>query len=123
VCCQVEFSASGWSLVQRSPTECGVSWEWSWSLDNEGALPHYGAVEPGKAAEARGSPTKVLPTWNLGVLTTDQRMLEIPVAPTTEAKTKSTEQPIWTPQQPIRTSEQPIKTPNQLIRTPKKPNL
>jgi hypothetical protein len=24
-CCQVEVSASGWSLVQRSPTECGVS--------------------------------------------------------------------------------------------------
>jgi hypothetical protein len=23
--CQVEVSASGWSLVQRSPTECGVS--------------------------------------------------------------------------------------------------
>jgi hypothetical protein len=25
VCCQVEVSASGWSLVQRSPTECDVS--------------------------------------------------------------------------------------------------
>ena len=25
VCCQVEVSASGWSLVQRSPTDCGVS--------------------------------------------------------------------------------------------------
>jgi hypothetical protein len=25
VCCQVEVSASGWSLVQRSPAECGVS--------------------------------------------------------------------------------------------------
>ena len=24
VCCQVEVSASGWSPVQRSPTECGV---------------------------------------------------------------------------------------------------
>jgi hypothetical protein len=24
VCCQVEVSASGSSLVQRSPTECGV---------------------------------------------------------------------------------------------------
>jgi hypothetical protein len=24
-CCEVEVSASGWSLVQRSPTECGVS--------------------------------------------------------------------------------------------------
>ena len=25
VCCQVEVPTSGWSLVQRSPTECGVS--------------------------------------------------------------------------------------------------
>jgi hypothetical protein len=25
VCCHVEVSAMGWSLVQRSPTECGVS--------------------------------------------------------------------------------------------------
>jgi hypothetical protein len=25
VCCQVEVSAMSWSLVQRSPTECGVS--------------------------------------------------------------------------------------------------
>jgi hypothetical protein len=25
VCSLVEVSASGWSLVQRSPTECGVS--------------------------------------------------------------------------------------------------
>jgi len=24
-CCQVEVSASGWSLVQRSPPDCGVS--------------------------------------------------------------------------------------------------
>jgi hypothetical protein len=25
VCCLVQISVSGWSLVQRSPTECGVS--------------------------------------------------------------------------------------------------
>ena len=25
VCCQVEVSATDWSLVQRSPTDCGVS--------------------------------------------------------------------------------------------------
>jgi hypothetical protein len=24
-CCQVEVSANGWSLIQRSPTECDVS--------------------------------------------------------------------------------------------------
>jgi hypothetical protein len=25
VCCKVEVSATSWSLVQRSPTECGMS--------------------------------------------------------------------------------------------------
>jgi hypothetical protein len=25
VCCQVEVSVTGWSLVQRSPTDCGAS--------------------------------------------------------------------------------------------------
>jgi hypothetical protein len=25
VCCQVEVSATSWSLVHRSPTDCGVS--------------------------------------------------------------------------------------------------
>jgi len=25
VCSQVEVSATGWSLVQRSPTDCGAS--------------------------------------------------------------------------------------------------
>jgi hypothetical protein len=25
VCCQVEVSATGWSLVRRCPTECSVS--------------------------------------------------------------------------------------------------
>jgi len=27
VCCQVEVSMLGWSLVQRRPTKCGVSIE------------------------------------------------------------------------------------------------
>ena len=31
VCCQVEVSASGRPLFQRSTTECGVSWVWSWT--------------------------------------------------------------------------------------------
>jgi hypothetical protein len=40
-CVSSEVSASGWSLVQRSPTENRVSkWMWSWSLDNEEALAH-----------------------------------------------------------------------------------
>jgi hypothetical protein len=25
LCCRVQVSASGWSLLQKSPTECGVS--------------------------------------------------------------------------------------------------
>ena len=33
VCYQVEVSASGWSLVQRSPTDCGVS-----ECDNESSI-------------------------------------------------------------------------------------
>ena len=40
---QVEASASGWSLVRGSPTECSVSaWVWQWRLDNEEALPTKG---------------------------------------------------------------------------------
>jgi hypothetical protein len=41
VCCRVEVSGSVWSLVQRSPTECGVSkWRWSKTHDNEEVLAH-----------------------------------------------------------------------------------
>jgi len=42
VCCQVEVSATGWSLVRRSPTDCGGVWIWSWSLDNESSWPTRG---------------------------------------------------------------------------------
>jgi hypothetical protein len=35
VSCQVEVSTSGWSLVQKSPNECGVS-----ECDREVALAH-----------------------------------------------------------------------------------
>jgi hypothetical protein len=44
VCCQVEVSATGWSLVQRSPTECGVSKECVIVKPrrNEEALAHIG---------------------------------------------------------------------------------
>jgi hypothetical protein len=38
-CRQLEVSATGWSLVQRIPTECCVStWVWSWCLYNERRL-------------------------------------------------------------------------------------
>jgi hypothetical protein len=48
VCCQVEVSATGWSLFPRSPTECGVSKKrvWSWSVEKWGDLGPQGAVEP-----------------------------------------------------------------------------
>jgi hypothetical protein len=47
VCCQVEVSATSWSLVQRSPTECVASKKvWSWSLEKWGGLGPQGAVKP-----------------------------------------------------------------------------
>jgi hypothetical protein len=45
VCCQEDVSVTGWSLVQRSATERGVSNRvWSWSLDNEEAMAHWGLL-------------------------------------------------------------------------------
>ena len=46
VCCQVEVSATGWSLVQRSLTDCGASLcVWSRNLENEEAKARYRAVK------------------------------------------------------------------------------
>jgi hypothetical protein len=42
VYCQVEASALGWSRVQRSSTECGVQWVWSWCPVREGHVPGSG---------------------------------------------------------------------------------
>jgi hypothetical protein len=50
VCCQVEVSASGLSLVQRSPTDCGVSecdresstMRRLWPTGGRGGLLHHG---------------------------------------------------------------------------------
>ena len=44
VCCQVEVSATDWSLVQRSPTDCGASCVIK-KPENEEAKAHYGAME------------------------------------------------------------------------------
>ena len=45
MCCQVEVSATGWSLVQRSPTDCGVSLcVISKNLKNEEAIARDWAV-------------------------------------------------------------------------------
>jgi hypothetical protein len=47
VSCQVEVSATGWSLVQRSPTECGVSTVCDRETSKLGGLgTRKGAVEP-----------------------------------------------------------------------------
>jgi hypothetical protein len=55
VCCQAEVSASSWSLVHRSPTECGVSYGvWSWSIDNAEALVHYVMLRRGGRGEWGG---------------------------------------------------------------------
>jgi hypothetical protein len=58
VCCQVEISATSWSLVHRIPTECGVSkWVWSWSLEKWGGLGPQGAVE-----QLGGGEDKIVPS-------------------------------------------------------------
>jgi hypothetical protein len=46
VCCQVEVSATSWSLVQRSPTECGVSECDREASTKRGGPGPYRAVEP-----------------------------------------------------------------------------
>jgi hypothetical protein len=49
VCCQAEFSASGWSLVRTSPTECGVyNWVRSWSPGTQEPLAPLGTAVPWK---------------------------------------------------------------------------
>ena len=43
VCCQVEVSATSWSLVQSSPTDCDASCSvWSTNLKNEEAMARVG---------------------------------------------------------------------------------
>jgi hypothetical protein len=44
VCCQVEVSAADWSLVQRSPTDCGASCVIK-KPENEEAKARYRAME------------------------------------------------------------------------------
>jgi hypothetical protein len=49
VCCQVEVSATSWSLVQRSPTDCGVSLcVLSRNLVNEEAMTRVGSERHSK---------------------------------------------------------------------------
>ena len=45
VCCQIEVSASSWSLFQRSPTtKCTRVWVWSWTLANAEILIDWGLL-------------------------------------------------------------------------------
>jgi hypothetical protein len=54
VCCQVEVSATIWSLVQRSPADCGASrWVWSRNLVNEEALAHWGLLRQIKKCSSK----------------------------------------------------------------------
>jgi hypothetical protein len=49
VCCQVEVSATSWLLVQRSPTDCGVSKKCDHETSTKRGGPGpYRAVEPYK---------------------------------------------------------------------------
>jgi len=55
VCCQVEVSATSWSLVQRSPTDCGASLcvcdlE---NLKNEEAMTRVGSQRHKKTVESK----------------------------------------------------------------------
>ena len=47
VFCHVEGSATGWSLVQRGPTQCGLSWMWSCNLDSVEALAPWRLLRQG----------------------------------------------------------------------------
>jgi hypothetical protein len=47
VCCQVEVSATSWSLFQRSPTDCGASCVITKPRGRGGHSPHW-AAEPEK---------------------------------------------------------------------------
>jgi hypothetical protein len=61
VCCQVEVSASGWSLVQKSPTDCGASLRvWSRNFINKEALAHWEGegLLPPKKRSFRGVPNR-----------------------------------------------------------------
>ena len=46
VCCQMEVSATGWSLVQRNPAECGLSVSVMVEPRHCGIPDPLGAVEP-----------------------------------------------------------------------------
>jgi hypothetical protein len=73
VCCQIEVSATGWSLVQRSPTDCGVS-----ECDREASImkrlwPTRGCCAMGEGGNERASYYKTSSqiTQYVGYMNTD----------------------------------------------------
>jgi hypothetical protein len=59
VCCKVEFSAISWSLVQRSPTDCGASLCVIYKPRDGGDLAHWGAVAPKKNKQNKPIPKEL----------------------------------------------------------------
>jgi len=53
VCCQVEVSATSWSLVQRSPTDCGVSLYVIYRPREWGGYGPLGVLAPNKKINER----------------------------------------------------------------------
>jgi hypothetical protein len=74
LCCQVEVSSTGWSLVQRSPTECGESQ--MWSLGKLDGLGPQGAVEPLKTKRLKLPPVNLVSDKTLKVFNYRQRLLD-----------------------------------------------
>jgi hypothetical protein len=62
VCCQVLVSASGWSLVQRSPTECGMS-------ECDRSLRQWGGLVPLELLYREKEETLAFPEHNFIILT------------------------------------------------------
>jgi hypothetical protein len=64
VCCQVEVSATSWSLVQMSPTDCGASCVWSRKPREWGGhSPRWDAAPNKKGLNMRNLSIKVYRTY------------------------------------------------------------
>jgi hypothetical protein len=67
VCCQVEVSATGRSLVQRSPTDCDVSFVSSRKLKNEAALDGVGLLRQRKRGKKILRNSHPISLLNIGI--------------------------------------------------------
>jgi len=59
--CEVEVSATSWSLVHRSPTDCGASFCVIWKPRERGGPGRLGAVAPNKKNRGVQIPGTSLP--------------------------------------------------------------